>query len=80
MYYGSAPAPQPYGPARQKHLPEDVRARKLFICEIGDTNEETFYNKFKEFGEIEDYVVQRNPDSGSPKGFGFVVYKDIEVV
>jgi len=57
-------------------LPDDVLARKLFICEIGDTNEELFYNYLKTFGDIEDYVVQRHPDTGAPKGFGFVVYKE----
>ena len=56
-YYGSAPQPMPYGPARQKNLPAEVGARKLFVYGIADTNEESFYNYFIKFGEIEDYVV-----------------------
>jgi len=30
-------------------------------------------------GEVEDYVVMRNPDTGAPKGFGFVVYRTLDV-
>ncbi len=54
-----------------------VKMRKLFVFGIADTNEEAFYNYFAKFGEIEDYTVQREQSTGSPKGFGFVVYRQL---
>jgi len=47
----------PSGPATQKHLPQDVQARKLFVGHIGGTWEKDFYEYFSKFGEIEDYIV-----------------------
>ena len=76
-YYGTAPQPLPYGPARQKQLPDAVKARKLFIFGIADSTEEVFYNYFIKFGEIEDYYVQREMATGAPKGFAFVVYRQL---
>ena len=59
-YYGSAPPPMPYGPAKQQNPPPDIKCRKLFIGAIGSMTEETFYNYFTKFGPIEDYIVFRD--------------------
>lgn len=45
-YYGTAPQPQPYGPARQKNPTEDVKARKVFVGGIGGATEQDIYNYF----------------------------------
>ena len=42
---------------------------------IGDNTEEQFSEYFKQYGELEDYVVLQDGASGKPKGFGFVVFK-----
>jgi len=52
-------------------------ARKLFVYGIQDTTEEVFYHYFIRFGQIEDYVVMRDQATGAPKGFGFVVYREL---
>lgn len=43
---------------------------------IADTDEDTFKNYFEQFGEIEDHVVVTDGQSGTHRGFGFVVFRD----
>ena len=74
--YGNVPPPQPYGPAKQKNPPEDVKRRKLFVGALGGITEQAFYTYFQKFGPIEDYLIFRDQTTGESKGYGFVVFKD----
>ena len=66
------------GPARWKDPPEDIKRRKIFVGGLPrGVNEETIYNYFTKFGEIEDYILMRHQETGAPKGFGFIIFKDI---
>lgn len=58
---------------------EDVELilRKLFIGGIRpDTTDEQFKAYFAKFGEIEDFVLIKNKQTGQSKGFGFVTYSE----
>lgn len=57
-----------------------MKARKLIVFGIGDTEEQAFGNYFNKFGEVEDFNVLKDPVNMQPKGFGFVVYKTVEAV
>ena len=66
-----------FSPARAKLVPPDVKARKLVVFGIADTSDVEFKNYFDQFGEIEDHVVITDGSSGTPRGFGFVVFKEV---
>jgi RNA recognition motif-containing protein len=34
------------------------------------------YEEFSKYGEIVDWVVMKNPETGASRGFGFITYKD----
>ena len=34
------------------------------------------YEEFSKYGEIVDYIVMKNPETGASRGFGFVTYSD----
>jgi len=78
--YGNAPQPLPYGPAKQKNPTDEVKKRKLFVGAIGGMTEHAFYSYFNNFGPVEDYLVFRDQHTGEPKGYGFIVFKDMETV
>ena len=52
----------------------------MFVGGIGGATEQDVYNYFSKFGGIEDYVVQRDPMTGGPKGFAFVVFKEVSAL
>ena len=43
---------------------------------LGGANEEAIYNYFKSFGEIEDYYLQRDYQTGITKSYAFIVFKN----
>eukprot|EP00921_Rhytidocystis_pertsovi_P015781 GHVQ01025023.1.p1 GENE.GHVQ01025023.1~~GHVQ01025023.1.p1 ORF type:complete len:360 (+),score=59.94 GHVQ01025023.1:3529-4608(+) len=56
-------------------------SRRLMIRNIAFcTSNEALYNKFLNFGEIEDYTIVREKDTNRSKGFGFVTFKRAESV
>jgi len=55
---------------------DDVKARKLIVFGVGDTGEQPFFEYFKKFGDVEDYIVLKDPGSMQPRGYGFVVFRD----
>ncbi|KAH9297631.1 hypothetical protein KI387_029313, partial [Taxus chinensis] len=53
---------------------------KLFIGGISwETTEETLREYFKHYGEVADTVIMRDRNTGSARGFGFVVFADPNV-
>ena len=58
-------------------IPEEVKPRKLIVFGIGDTAEEEFADYFKKFGDVEDFIVLRAPGSLTPRGYGFVVFRNM---
>ena len=55
--------------------------RKLFIGGLTpSTTEEVLKDYYSAWGEIVDVVVMRDPRSGRSRGFGFVTYRDPEMV
>ncbi|XP_031481802.1 heterogeneous nuclear ribonucleoprotein 1-like isoform X2 [Nymphaea colorata] len=50
---------------------------KLFVGGISwDTNEETLRDHFKKYGDVVDSVIMRDRNTGSTRGFGFVLFSD----
>jgi RNA-binding protein Musashi len=41
-----------------------------------NTTKEMLYEEFSKYGEIVDWVVMKNPETGASRGFGFITYKD----
>jgi len=55
--------------------------RKLFIGGLTpNTDEEHLKNYYSAWGEIVDVVVMKDPQSGRSRGFGFVTYKEADMV
>ncbi|ERN18541.1 hypothetical protein AMTRI_Chr12g238820 [Amborella trichopoda] len=53
---------------------------KLFVGGISwETNEEILKDHFKQYGEVLDAVIMRDRNTGSARGFGFVVFSDSNV-
>ncbi|KAK3106482.1 hypothetical protein FSP39_020795 [Pinctada imbricata] len=60
---------------------EDPVYRKLFIGGLSyETSLDTMKGFFEQFGEIEDVVVMKDPQSKRSRGFGFVTYKKSQSV
>ena len=57
-----------------------MKARKMFVGGIGGATEQDIYTYFSKFGGVEDYFVQRDPMTGGPKGFAFVVFQEATAV
>lgn len=54
---------------------EPEQFRKVFIGGLSfKTDDEAFKNYFSKFGELLDYVVMKDKESGKSRGFGFVTY------
>lgn len=54
---------------------------RLFVGMLEyDTTDESLRNYFEQFGELTDYVVMKFPDSRRCKGFGFVTYREPEML
>ena len=57
------------------------RDRKLFIGGLDyETNDGKLKDYFEQFGELTDYVVMKFPDTRRSRGFGFVTYRDPEML
>lgn len=55
--------------------------RKLFVGGLHfDTTEEALREYFERWGEVVDSVVMRDPHSKRSRGFGFVTFKEMEMV
>lgn len=51
--------------------------KKIFVGGLPHgLTESDFKNYFSQFGEIEDFVVMHDRNTGKPRGFGFVTYTD----
>ncbi|XVF21176.1 hypothetical protein REPUB_Repub12eG0068100 [Reevesia pubescens] len=54
---------------------------KIFIGGLAkDTTLETFTNYFEKYGEITDFVIMKDRQTGRPRGFGFITFADPSVV
>ncbi len=54
-----------------------IRERKIFVGGLSaDVTNEEFRDYFYKFGELEDCIVMRDKESGRPRGFGFITFKD----
>lgn len=54
---------------------EPEQFRKVFIGGLSfKTDDEAFKNYFSKFGQLMDYVVMKDKESGKSRGFGFVTY------
>jgi len=54
---------------------EPEQFRKVFIGGLSfKTDDETFKAYFSKYGELVDYVVMKDKESGKSRGFGFVTY------
>jgi hypothetical protein len=59
----------------------DPQFRKIFVGGLPhNLQDEEFKDFFIKFGEIEDCAILRDKRTGKPRGFGFVTYKDIEIL
>jgi heterogeneous nuclear ribonucleoprotein A1/A3 len=55
--------------------------RKLFVGGLHfETTEETLREYFEHWGEVVDSVVMRDPHTKRSRGFGFITYKEMEMV
>lgn len=41
-----------------------------------NTTREMLYEEFSKYGELIDYVVMKNPETGQSRGFGFITFQD----
>ena len=54
---------------------------KLFVGGLGSLVTETHLHRyFSRFGEVKDVMVMKNKESWTPRGFGFVTFKDCAVL
>lgn len=61
--------------AKKVSSDEPEQMRKLFIGGLDyKTSEETLKQHFEKFGDVNDCVVMREPQSKRSRGFGFVIY------
>jgi RNA-binding protein Musashi len=50
---------------------------KLFVGGLTwGTTKEMLYDEFSKFGEIVDWVVMMDRETGASRGFGFITYKE----
>jgi heterogeneous nuclear ribonucleoprotein A1/A3 len=57
----------------------DPAHRKLFIRGLAwDTTDEQLHSSFSSFGEIEEAAVVMDRTTGKNKGYGFVIFKDMD--
>lgn len=54
---------------------DDVRYKRLFINVAKSANENEIKEHFDQFGAVENVLVQRDRNSGEPKGFAYVKYR-----
>ena len=60
---------------------ENEKDRKLFIGGLDyETSDESLREHFEQYGELTDYVVMRFPDTRRSRGFGFVTFREVEML
>lgn len=60
---------------------EPEQQRKLFIGSLSfDTTDEGMREYFKQFGEVLDCIVMKDPKTKRSRGFGFITFKTISMV
>ena len=56
---------------------DDANGRKIFVGGLPfDTNEGSIREDFGKYGEIDDIYLPTDRETGKPRGFGFVTFKD----
>jgi RNA-binding protein Musashi len=59
------------------HIQGQEAGCKLFIGGLTwNTTKEMLYEEFSKYGEIVDFIVMKNPETGASRGFGFVTFKE----
>ena len=62
-----------------RHKDDEERLRKLFVGALPkNLSDGELKAYFVQFGEVEKAYVVKNPKTAKTRGFGFVVYKNIE--
>merc|ERR1711862_16614 len=60
---------------------KEDQGKKLFVGGINHkTEEKTLREYFSQYGEIVDVVVMKDSQTGKPRGFGFITFKDCAAV
>ena len=71
--------PRELGHSQATASPVEFRTKKMFVGGLPpDVNEEAFRTFFEQFGEVEDSVVILDKETGRPRGFGFITFKQEE--
>ena len=69
------------GGQEEENDPESKAMRKLFIGGLNyNTTEQGMKSYFEKFGDLEDAVIMKFPDSGRSRGFGFITYARASMV
>eukprot|EP00966_Prymnesium_polylepis_P064714 1501250-Prymnesium_polylepis.1 len=56
---------------------DDAEGRKIFVGGLPfEADEGMIREDFGKFGEVEDIYLPTDKETGKPRGFGFVTYKD----
>ena len=56
---------------------DDGKDRKVFVGGLNfDADEAQIREDFGKFGEIEDIFLPKDRDTGKPRGFGFITYRE----
>lgn len=59
----------------------DISARKVFVGGLSwETTSESLRRYFERYGDVADATAMRDSNTGQPRGFGFVVYKESAAV
>ncbi|PVH18035.1 nuclear polyadenylated RNA-binding protein 4 [Candidozyma duobushaemuli] len=83
--YGSG-QPQPQQPQQPEpsRMPPSNLGRdsgKMFIGGLNwDTTEDGLVSYFSKYGEIADYTIMKDPNTGRSRGFGFLTFRDPRAV
>lgn len=65
----------------QSDYPEPEQQRKLFIGGLSfDTCDDGLRDYFKQFGEVQDCIVMKDPKTKKSRGFGFITYAAVSEV
>ncbi|KAK6455683.1 nuclear polyadenylated RNA-binding protein 4 [Scheffersomyces xylosifermentans] len=73
------PPPPPPQQSQQSHQPSNMGREngKMFIGGLNwDTTEEGLVQYFSKFGEVVDYTIMKDNNTGKSRGFGFLTFRD----